>query len=110
MGVVPNDSASALAVRPRPRRIVVAGITAVDEDADASELDELLVRRARALRDAGTEVIWAGSGLHAEQVAAIAVSEDADGVEVAPAEATVDVASALGRLEVDDVEVVAATR
>ncbi len=105
-----NDSASAPSDRPRPRRIVVAGLTPVGEGVTDPEVDEVLVRRARALRDAGTEVIWTGSGLLAEQVAAIAVSEDADGVEVAPAESAAEVTGALTRLEVDDVEVVAAAR
>ena len=71
----------------RPRRVVVAGVVTRDDGVDGVELEDLLVRRGRALRDAGVEVIWAGSGLQAEQVAAIAVSEDADGVEVAPAAA-----------------------
>lgn len=107
---MPNEPSSSPADPPRPRRVVVAGVTPGAGGADASELDELLVRRARALRDAGAEVIWAGSGLLAEQVAAIAVSEDADGVEVAPAEGAAEVDGALTRLEVDDVEVVGATR
>lgn len=66
------------------------------------------MRRARTLRDTGVEVIWAGTGLHPDQVAAIGVSEDADGVEVAPTEATDGVVRALARMEADDVEVVAA--
>ncbi len=103
---MPNDVSSSSPDQPRPRRVVVAGVV----DPDDADVEELLVRRGRALRDAGVEVIWAGSGLRAEQVAAIAVSEDVDGVEVAPAPAADDVVRALARLEVDDVDVVAATR
>ena len=85
---------------------MVAGVAHGEGGAVDAQVEDLLVRRARVLRDAGVEVIWAGAGLRPEQVAAIAVSEDADGVEVAPGGATRDVAGALTRLEVDDVEVV----
>lgn len=87
---------------------MVAGVAHGDRGAGAPEVEDLLVRRARALRDEGVEVIWAGPGLQPEQVAAIAVSEDVDGVVVAPGGATRDVTRALTGLEVDDVEVVAA--
>lgn len=106
---VPHDVSTPPPAPPRLRRVVVAGV-ATDGGATAVEIDDLLVRRARALRDAGVEVVWAGSGLRVEQVAAIAVSEDADGVEVAPTGAAADVSEALTRLEADDVEVAAADR
>ena len=83
---------------------MVAGVVHGDEAADP-QVEDLLVRRARVLRDSGVEVIWAGPGLRSEQVAAIAVSEDVDGVEVAPGGAIRDVIAALTSLEVDDVEV-----
>lgn len=85
---------------------MVAGLVHGDGGAVGSEVEDLLVRRARVLRDTGVEVIWAGPGLRPEQVAAIAVSEDVDGVEVAPGGAARDVTGALSRLEADDVEVV----
>lgn len=105
---MPNDVPRTASAPPRPRRVVVAGVASHGKGADGAEVEDLLVRRARTLRDEGVEVIWAGTGLEPEQVAAIGVSEDADAVEVAPAEATGDVTHALSRLEVDDVDVAAA--
>ncbi len=86
-----------------PRRVVVAGLGEADP---ASDSDDLLVRRARVLRDAGVEVIWAGSGLSVAQVAAIAVAEDAVAVELAPASAVADAEVALEAQGAGDVEVV----
>ncbi|GAA1752437.1 hypothetical protein [Aeromicrobium alkaliterrae] len=81
-----------------PRRVVVAGL---------GDTDELpLVRRARVLRDDGVEVIWVGSGLQAEQVAAVAVAEDADAVEVAPTTGAPEVERALAQREAADIDVV----
>ncbi len=105
---MPNDAPHPPSDRSRPRRVVVAGVESRDDAPGDAEVEDLLTRRARALRDAGVEVIWAGTGLRPEQVAAIGVSEDADGVEVAPAEATGEVTRALTLLEVDDVDVAAA--
>ncbi|WP_229051780.1 hypothetical protein [Aeromicrobium sp. Leaf350] len=82
-----------------PRRVVVAGL------ADGSGAEDALVRRARVLRDAGVEVVWAGSGLTPDQVAAIAVAEDADGVEVGDQAQVDPVAQALTARDADDVEV-----
>lgn len=104
---MPHDAPSHSAALTRPRRVVVAGVAHGGDGAVDPGVEDLLVRQARVLRDAGVEVIWAGPGLRPDQVAAIAVSEDVDGVVVAPRGATRDVTSALRSLEVDDVEVAA---
>lgn len=107
---MPTDPAPTPAVSERPRRVVVAGVVPREAAGPGAEAEDLLVRRARVLRDEGVEVVWAGSGLRAEQVAAIAVAEDVAGVEVAPPEMTGEVAAALAAVEARDIEVVAVDR
>ena len=92
---------------PSPSRVVVAGLQgAAGEAASATEQAEVaLARRARVLRDAGTEVIWVGTVARADQVAAVAVAEDADRVEVAPPAQVPEVERALAQRDAADIAV-----
>ncbi len=56
-------------------RIVVAGATSGGPDGRGASI-------ARALRDAGTEVVWTGSGQLPEQIVRTVVQEDADALVV----------------------------
>lgn len=78
------------------RRVVVAA--ADDRAAHAA---------ARALRDAGVEVIYAGAGRSPEQLAEAALQEDADAVVAGPAALAGRVAELLRAAGAGDVPVVA---
>ncbi len=85
-----------------PRRVVVAGC-----GSGGADVGDLLARHARRLRDEGVEVIWLGEGVAADQLAAVAVAEDADAIAVAvsASDLTDDLTSELARRDAEDITV-----